>query len=125
MRRTVVIISVLLVGFLVGLFIFNAYNNSSEQVKADDLDYTSLSLKDGTFTGKFSIKRTDRKLCEYTYEIKNKKLYITLYATAGNKEPLELDDKGYTEIRIENLKKVTAVYYRTSDKDTNLNVKAD
>jgi hypothetical protein len=123
MRRLLIFIIVLAIGTGIGFFTYAAYNESKEE-----LDYENLTSKlktlysSSTFEAMFSCDKEGRRICGYEYvteenEDGETELFITVFVTAGDRNVLPTDEEGYVTVRIEGLKDIARVNYRTSEKD--------
>ncbi len=124
MRRALVILISFLIMFGVGALTYNAYMNHEQKMEIGQLVSRNKTLtSDGKFTAQYRCELHGKQLSSYTYEVENGDLYITLYASSSERNLLEQDKDGYSDIEITTGQKIRTVYYRYKDKTTELTYK--
>lgn len=126
MRRAVIFLILLAIAVGITFTIYSAYCYHEEVLLHGDLLSKERRIdENGAFVGKFYCQKPGRVICDYEYVIEEGNLYITIFATAGDKKALEVDEEKYVTIRIENVGDVEKVYYRTSKKDNKLDLETE
>lgn len=124
MRRTVIILSCLLLALALTSGIFLAYSYHEEEVPYDDLLVKySIINSEGEFIGEFSAEKNGRWISGVDYQIDGNTLYITLLQTAGSKKALDTDEEKYAEIRIPDCSNIQEVYYYYAGENEKMEVK--
>lgn len=119
MRRAVIIIASLLIAACVTFSVFLFLNNRSFALTIDDLITTDRTIDaNGHFEGKFKPDKIKADICDYSFEIKDKTLYLTIYATYGSKEALPTDENGYTVISFDTQSYIENIYYSADGRES-------
>ncbi len=121
MRRAIIIALTLVLGFAISFLVFSLYNNHEEVITYDDFIYDQIDVDgDGNFVGRFQIVKKTHRICGYKYETKDNVLYISLIATAGNKETLPVCEDGYVEIEFSTDSSVEKIVYKCGKSENEL-----
>ena len=92
---------------------YNAYMNGERKMEIGQLISRNKTLtSDGVFTCQYRCEFHGKNISSYTYEVEDNKLYITIYARSSEKDILEKDEDGYSNIKIDAGQPVETVYYR-------------
>lgn len=118
MRRAIIFLILLAIMCAVAFTVYIAYSNHGQAAELVDLSSDSRVLdSNGNFSGRFKSNEKIMSIKDFTYEVVEDDLHLTVYVgTGGN--ALETDDEGYVLIEISGLPEIDKVYYVYDDSKT-------
>ena len=125
MRRAVIFLILLAIMSGIAFATYLAYSNHQQIAELNDLNSNSRRIdKNGNFSGRFKHVEDNFYITDFSYEVIDDDLYISIYVAAGV-DHLETDEEGYTLIEIKGLPKIDKVYYSNGDAKTVLTADRD
>lgn len=117
MRRIGLISAALIIAAGVIFATYSFFNNRVTELSIDDMITTDRTIdENGHFEGRFKPKEDNAPICGYSYEVKDKEIFITVFVTYGNKDPLPTDKDGYITISFDAEPDIEKLYYRAGER---------
>lgn len=114
MRRAALILVALIIAAGVIFATYSFFNNRTDELSIDDMLTTDRSIdENGHFEGRFKPKEDNAPICGYSYEVKDKEIFITVFVSYGGKKPLPTDEEGYVNISFDTEPNIEKLYYRS------------
>ncbi len=115
MRRAIIFLILLAIMCAIAFVSFTAYNNHDQVAELNELSSNSRVLdSNGNFSGRFRTNDEMLAIKDFTYEVVDDDLHITIFVGFGG-AAMETDDEGYVVIEISDLPEIDKVYYVNGD----------